>query len=184
MPRLTVFNSVSLDGYFTDANGDMSWAHRGADAEWNEFVSGNASGDGVLLFGRVTYDMMAGFWTTPAAKQMMPAVAEGMNRMKKAVVSRSMDTTPWTNTTVIKDLVPGVRELKDGSGADIVILGSGSIVAQLTQARLVDEYQVVVIPVVIGKGRTMFEGVTEKLELKRINARSFGNGNVVITYER
>lgn len=182
MARLTVFNSVSLDGCFTDAHGDMSWAHRGNDAEWNEFVSGNASGGGILLFGRVTYEMMHGFWTTPEAKQMMPAVADGMNRMKKAVVSRSMDKATWSNTTLIKDLVPGVRALK-GGGEDIVILGSGSVVSQLTQARLVDEYQVVVIPVVIGKGRTMFEGVTEKLDLKRKSARTFGNGNVVLCYE-
>ena len=160
----------------------MSWAHRGSDAEWNEFVSGNASGGGVLLFGRVTYDMMAGFWTTPEAKQMMPAVADGMNRMKKAVVSRSMHEAAWSNTTVIADLVPGVRALK-GGGEDVVILGSGSIVSQLTQARLVDEYQVVVIPVVIGKGRTMFEGVAGKVELRRKSTRSFQNGNVLLCFE-
>ncbi len=66
MPRLSVFNSVSLDGFIADAKGDMSWAHpRAADAEWDAFVAGNASGGGVLVFGRVTYDLMAGFWPTP-----------------------------------------------------------------------------------------------------------------------
>ncbi len=91
MARLTVFNSVTLDGYFTDRNRDMSWAKGDPnDAEWNAFVGGNASGDGILLFGRITYEMMAGFWPTPAAKQMMPDVAEGMNRMRKVVVSKSM----------------------------------------------------------------------------------------------
>jgi len=67
MPGLIVFNSVTLDGYFTGKNGDMSWAHRQSDPEWDEFVEGNASGGGVLVFGRVTYEMMKSFWPTPAA---------------------------------------------------------------------------------------------------------------------
>jgi dihydrofolate reductase len=181
--RLMVFNSVSLDGYFTDANGDMSWAKGDPnDAEWNEFVGGNASGDGILLFGRITYEMMASFWPTPAAMKMMPAVAEGMNRMRKVVVSKSMGKASWSNTTVVKDLVPGVRKLKTGSD-DSVILGSGTIVAQLTQARLIDEYQVVVVPVVLGGGRTMFEGVKDKVALKQTKTRSFRNGNVLLGYE-
>src|SRR5687767_15122597 len=107
MRSLVVFNSVSLDGYFTGENGDLSWAHAGADdAEWNEFVGKNASGDGVLLFGRVTYEMMASFWPTPAAMEMMPEVAEGMNRMPKVVFSRSLSSVSWSNTTLAKgDLV-------------------------------------------------------------------------------
>lgn len=184
MGRLTVFNSVTLDGYFTDQNGDMSWAKGDPnDAEWNAFVGGNASGGGILLFGRISYEMMASFWPTPAAMQMMPAVAEGMTRMRKVVVSRSMDKASWNNTTVINDLVSGVRELKAESDKDIVILGSGTIVAQLTQARLIDAYQVVVVPVVLGKGRTMFEGVEETLKLRRTKARNFESGNVVLCYE-
>ena len=100
MARLAVFNSVTLDGYFTDDKGDMSWAHKDPnDTEWNEFVSGNASGGGALLLGRVTYEMMAGFWPTPAAMEMMPAVAEGMNRMTKVVFSRTMKKASWANTS-------------------------------------------------------------------------------------
>src|SRR5687768_11902415 len=96
MARILVFNSVSLDGYFTDASNDMSWAHKDPnDTEWNEFVSGNASGGaaggGAMLLGRVTYEMFAGFWPTPAAKEMMPEVAKGMNDMTKIVFSRSLE---------------------------------------------------------------------------------------------
>ena len=80
MRKLIVFNNVTLDGYFADRNGDMSWAHR-QDAEWNAFVGGNASGGGALLFGRVTYELMASFWPTPAAMERAPVVAEGMNNM-------------------------------------------------------------------------------------------------------
>jgi dihydrofolate reductase len=75
MRKLIVFNHVSLDGYFVDSKGEMSWAHK-QDAEWNAFVQGNASGGGELLFGRITYDLMVSFWPTPAATQMFPVVAE------------------------------------------------------------------------------------------------------------
>jgi dihydrofolate reductase len=89
MRKVVAFESVSLDGYFADVNGDMSWAHK-QDAEWNAFVGGNASGGGALLFGRVTYELMASFWPTPAAMERAPVVAEGMNNMPKVVFSRTL----------------------------------------------------------------------------------------------
>ena len=188
MPSLMVFNSISLDGYFTGANGDLSWAH-GADPndqEWNDFVAGNAQagGGGVLVFGRVTYEMMVAFWPTPEAAKAMPKVAEGMNQAQKIVFSKTLNGTPWQNTTIEKgDPVTEIRRLKAASGPDMVILGSGSIVSQLTQARLIDAYQFVVVPAVLGQGRTMFEGVTDRLQLKRISERAFKNGNVLVAYE-
>jgi dihydrofolate reductase len=183
MRRLIVFNNVTLDGYFTDSKGDMSWAHK-QDAEWNAFASGNASGGGMLLFGRITYELMASFWPTPVAMQNLPVVAEGMNRMPKVVFSRTMDKASWSNTTLVKgDLAAEVRKMKQEPGPGMAILGSGSIVSQLAQAGLIDEYQVVVNPIVLGKGRTMFEGVDKKLNLKLTKTRAFGNGNVVLCYE-
>ena len=101
MRRLIAFEQVSLDGYFVDANGDMSWAHK-QDPEWNEFAAGNAKGDGSLVFGRVTYDMMASFWPSPAALERMPAVAEGMNNLPKVVFSRTLDKVSWKNTRLGK----------------------------------------------------------------------------------
>jgi dihydrofolate reductase len=185
MRKLVVFNHVSLDGYFVDANGDMSWAKADhQDAEWNAFVAGNASGGGVLVFGRITYELMAGFWPTPFAIESMPAVAEGMNKMPKVVFSRTMDRASWNNTTLVKgDLAAEMRKLKQAPGEGMAILGSGSIVAQLAQEGLIDEYQIVVNPVVLGAGRTMFEGVKEKLSLKLTKTRAFGNGNVLLCYE-
>jgi dihydrofolate reductase len=179
---LRVFENVSVDGFFVDANNDMSWAHK-ADDEWNAFTSGNAGGDGALLFGRVTYEMMAGFWTTRQAEEMLPAVAAGMNRMPKFVASRTLARAEWHNTTVLSgDLVESVRALKATPGPDLVILGSGSVVSQLTAARLIDEYQIVVSPIVLGRGRTLFDTVAGPLPLTRTQWRSFGNGNVVLWY--
>lgn len=182
MGTLKVFNSVTLDGYFTDASGDLSWAHK-SDPEWNDFVAGNAGGGGTLLFGRITYEMMASFWPTPQAKQSFRAVAEGMNRHSKVVFSRTLDKVSWSNTRLAKDDLTGeVRRMKQ-QPPDIVILGSGTIVAQLTEVGLIDEYQVVVNPVVLGQGRTMFDGVRRKVDLRLTNERRFKNGNVLLTYE-
>ncbi len=184
MRKLSVFNSVTLDGYFTDKNGDMSWAHQD-DPEWNAFVAENASGGGMLLFGRITYEMMASFWPSPAAVEQMPEVAEGMNNSPKIVFSRTMDKATWKNTTVVSgDIAAAVRKLKEEPGEPMVILGSGTIVSQLTQAGLIDEYQIALNPIVLGSGRTMFDGVKDKLRLKRTESRSFGNGNVFLCYER
>ena len=183
MRKLGVFNHVSLDGYFVDANGDMSWAKADhQDAEWNAFVAGNASGEGMLVFGRVTYEMMASFWPTPTAIEMMPAVAAGMNNMPKVVFSRTLNEASWNNTTLVKgDPAAAVRQLKHESGPDMVILGSGTIVAQLARQGLIDGYQIVVNPVVLGSGRTMFEGAP--LSLRLTSTRAFRNGNVLLCYE-
>jgi dihydrofolate reductase len=183
MRKLLVFNSVTVDGYFTDQNGDMSWAHK-QDPEWNDFVANNAKSGGELLFGRVTYDMMASFWPTPAAAQMFPDVAKGMNESPKVVFSRTMDKASWNNTRLFKgDLENEVRKLKAEAGDQLVLMGSGTIISQLAQADLIDQYQIVVNPIVLGEGRTMFEGVKNKLNLKLTNSRTFKNGNVLLTYE-
>jgi len=183
MRSLIVFNHVSLDGYFVDKKGDMRCAHK-QDPEWNEFVAGNARGGGVLLFGRVTYEMMASYWPTPMAAQNSPAVAEHMNNLQKVVFSRTLDKASWKNTKLVKgDLVTEVRKMKQDSSEGLVIMGSGTIVSQLAQEGLIDEFQIVVCPIVIGSGRTLFEGVKEKLNLKLTKSRTFGNGNVYTCYE-
>lgn len=183
MPKVVVFNQVSLDGYFTDANGDMSWAHK-EDPEWQAFAASNASSGGAMLFGRVTYEMMASYWPTPAALERSRVVAEGMNSMPKVVFSRTLKQATWQNTTLVQgDPAAAVRRMKDGSGPDMAILGSGTIVSQLAQAGLIDEFLIVVNPIVLGTGRTLFAGVKEKLNLKRTQTRAFGNGNVLLCYE-
>jgi dihydrofolate reductase len=183
MRKLVVFNMVSLDGFFVDRKGDMSWAHKN-DAEWNAFVNENASGNGVLVFGRITYELMASYWPTPMALQNSPVVAKGMNDMPKIVFSRTLVNASWSNTKLVKgDLAAEMRKLKKEPGPDMVILGSGSIVSQLAQQNLIDEYQIALSPIVLGNGRTMFEGVKEKLNLKLTKSRTFGNGTVFACYQ-
>src|SRR5689334_8207706 len=157
MQKLRVFESASIDGYFTDSSGDMSWAHASAgDAEFGAWVGGNASGGGALLFGRKTYEQMVAYWPTALAAQQMPVVAKGMNAAKKYLASRTLKPT-WQNTQLIEgDLVKAVRALKSKAGPGITVLGSGSIAAQLGEAGLVDEYQFVLCPIALGGGRTVF----------------------------
>ena len=183
MRKLMVFNSMSLDGFIADGEGDMSWAHK-QDEEWNSFVAGNASGEGVLVFGRRTYDMMAGYWPTAMAAQNSPVVAKRMNELQKIVFSRTMEKASWQNTALVKgELAVEMKRLKEQPGAGLVILGSASIVAQLSDARLIDEYQIALHPIVLGGGKSMFDGAREKLPLKLTGSRSFQNGNLFLTYQ-
>jgi dihydrofolate reductase len=188
MARLIVYNSVSLDGYFAGPGGDLSWAYMGSDdAEWTAFVAENArrgmKGEGRLLFGRVMYEMMAAYWPTPAAAEALPAVAGGMNAMPKIVFSRTLKQASWQNTTLLdKPLAVEVQRLKKGPG-DIVIFGSGTIVAQLAGEGLIDEYQVVVCPIALGRGRSMFDGLKEPLPMRLSRSRNFRNGKVFLSYE-
>ena len=183
MRKLVVFNQVTLDGYFAGANGDLSWAHKN-DPEWNAFVAENATAGGHLVFGRITYEMMAGYWPTPAAIKTFPIVAAGMNSLPKVVFSRTLDNASWNNTKLVKgSMAAAIRKMKNEPGNHMTILGSGTIVSQLAQEGLIDEYQMVVNPIVLGKGRTMFDGINAQLTLKRTKTRTFGNGNVLLCYE-
>lgn len=185
MSKLIVFNQVSADGYFTDANNDIRWAKENSrDPEFQAFVADNAKSGGTLLFGRITYEMMKSYWPTPEAKKNDPVVAEQMNNLPKVVFSKTLDEPSWNNTRLVKNgMASEVRKLKKESGPQMVIMGSGTIVSQLTNENLIDEYQFVVYPIVLGKGRTMFEGVQDKLDLKLKKSRTFGNGIVLVTYE-
>ncbi len=185
MCRLIAFIQLTVNGYFAASDGDIGWAHHDAqDAEWNAFVADNVSGDALLLFGRVTYDMMASYWPTPMAASNDPLVARHMNSLPKVVFSRSLDAVSWQNTQLIKsDLLNWVREQKQQPGKDMCILGSGSLISQLAQAGLIDEFQVSVNPVVLGGGRTIFEGLTHPVPLKLTRSRNFANGNVLLCYQ-
>ena len=183
MRKLTVFNHISLDGYFTDKDDSLNWVHKENDPEFDQFVQGNAQSGGELVFGRITYQMMASYWPTPLAYKQDPIVAEHINELQKVVFSRTLDSVSWQNTRLVKDnLADEIRAMKQSGGKDLVIMGSGSLVSQLAQARLIDVYQFVVNPVVLGSGKTMFDGMTDKLQLKLVDMRVFNNGNIVLTY--
>jgi dihydrofolate reductase len=186
MRKLSVFEQISVDGYFKTPSGDIRWMHQpdDDDPEFKQFTNDNAVAGGVLLFGRKTYETMASFWPTPAAAEQFPDVARQMNSLPKVVFSKTLDQPSWNNTTVIQDdMVAEVKKMKSEPGEPIAILGSGSIVSQLTEAGLIDEYQILVIPVVLGKGTTMFDGAKKVMNLALKKTRTFRNGKAFLVYE-
>jgi dihydrofolate reductase len=184
MTKVNMFNNISLDGYFTDRNNDMSWAHGAAgDTEFNDFISANARASGAFVFGRRSYEMMEAFWTTPIAARQMPDVAKAMNRSPKYVFSRSLQKANWANTGILTDdPSKELSRLKRQSGPNLTVLGSGSIVSQLAAAGLIDDYQLMIWPVILGSGRTLFEGNSLHPVLKLMSCRVFASGRVFLHY--
>jgi dihydrofolate reductase len=182
MRKVTVFNFITLNGYFQGSDGDISWHLR--EAETAEFSDEKSQQGNTLLFGRVTYQHMASFWPTPAAKQMQPVTADGMNKSEKIVFSRTLEKAEWNNTRLIKeDLVGAVRRLKGEPGSDMTVLGSGSIVTQLADAGLIDAYGFMIDPVALGEGVPVFKGMKKKLDLKLTSSKVFKSGVIMVTYE-
>src|SRR6185369_9047302 len=113
-----------------------------------------------------------------------PAVAEGMNKAEKIVFSRTLKKAGWENTRIIKgDLAGAVKQLKETPGKDMCVLGSGSIVTQLADAGLIDEYQFMVDPVALGDGTPTFKGLKKKLDLKLTTSRTFKSGVILLSYQ-
>lgn len=186
MRKVSVFNNVSLDGYYTSENNDYGWAREGAsDPEVIEFTKGNAKGANALVFGRVTYDLMVAWWPTPEAAKAMPEITTGMNAAPKYVFSRTLREVTWSNTTLLKDdPAREIARIKATPGPDMTVLGSGTIVAQLAAAGLIDEVQLMVVPVVLGSGKSQFAGVGGKPWWTLSRSKTFTNGRVFLTYHR
>jgi dihydrofolate reductase len=128
MKKLTVFNLMTLDGYIAGEGGDISWHN--VDEEFQELAKQASNSGNSLLFGRVTYELMASYWPTPEAIKNDPIVAAGMNKAEKIVFSRTLGKVDWNNTRLVKDdMLAEVRKLKQQPGKDLTVLGSGSIVA-------------------------------------------------------
>jgi dihydrofolate reductase len=184
MRTVNKFNFISLDGFYKDSSGGIGWHQHGGDDE-AAFSAQNANSGAVLLFGRKTYEMMQGFWTSDTAFQIFPEVAAGMNAAQKIVVSHTLHHAAWQNTMVVNgDLCEIVRRMKAEQGTPITILGSGTIVAQLAAAQLIDTYQFLVVPTVLGSGTTLFEGVTAPINLTLTGTRTFKSGKVLLVYKQ
>lgn len=183
MSTLTVFNFLTLNGFYKDASNDISWHSHGE--EEGDFSAEMLQQNNILLFGRVTYEMMFSFWPTEMALHSMPDVAEGMNTAEKIVFSKTLQKAHWNNTTIVKDdIIEKVRSLKNSSKKDLTILGSGSIVTQFAEAGLIDTYQIMIDPTAIGKGTPMFHNMKQDLHLKLTQTKIFKSGSVLLCYEK
>lgn len=182
MRKIISFNMVTLDGFFEGPNREIDWHN--VDGEFNEFAIQQTGAFEVLLFGRVTYQMMASYWPTPQAIKNDPIVAGIMNRLPKIVFSKTLDKAEWNNTRLIKDhIAEEILKLKQQPGKDMAVFGSANLLSALMQMDLIDEHRLMVNPVVLGKGHPLFKSTKDILRLKLIQTRTFGNGNVLLCYQ-
>ena len=182
MRKVILFNLISLDGYFEGLDQDINWHH--VDDEFNEFAIQQTGEFGALLFGRVTYELMTSYWPTEAAKRDDAMVAGLMNSLPKIVFSTTLEKVEWENTTLVKDnFVEAVSKLKQEAGKDIAIFGSSDLAVTFIEHGLIDEFRIMVNPIVLGSGKPLFQGVKSKLDLRLINTLTFKSGNILLYYE-
>jgi dihydrofolate reductase len=180
MRKIFAFDVATVDGYYEGPNQEFDWPV--VDEEFNEFAVEQLDEADTLLFGRATYEVMASFWPTPMAEQSDPEVAARMNGYSKIVVSRTLDQAQWANTRVIKD-AGELAKLKNEPGKDIVIFGSFSLTVSLLKLGLVDEVRIMVNPIILGGGKSLFHTTDERIPLKLRTTRTFASGNVLLCYQ-
>jgi dihydrofolate reductase len=187
MRRILVFDRVTPEGYFTGPDSNYQDLVV-MDAELDkDMMSGTSSV--TYLFGRKTYELMAAYWPKAVDDPKLPLaihkMAKSLNDDAKIVFSKTLKDPTWGNTRILPRLDPDeIREMKKERGTDMLVLGSGSIVSQLTQHGLIDEYMLVVGPMLIGEGRPLFEGVTAKTSLDLKEVKGYKSGNVLLRYVR
>ena len=152
--------------------------------ELNDFAIEQLNTADGLIFGRITYQMMASYWPTPAAIQDDPVVAGKMNSIQKYVFSRTIDRADWSNTRLVKgNAAEELARLKQQPGRDLFVFGSADLAATFIQQGLVNEFRNLVNPIVLGSGMPLFKGIQKPLNLKLLKTMPFRNGNVLLYYQ-
>jgi dihydrofolate reductase len=187
MSNLNVFIHVSVDGFFAGPRGEIDWFKSiEKDAEYDAFTHERSKSGGALLFGHTTYEMMKSYWPTPDASKSDPDMAAVMHNSRKIVISKTLDKIEegpnWKNIILLREITrKEIEALKERERNDITILGSGSIVQQLANLRMIDQYGLVVVPNILGTGKYLFKGV-DRTALKLLQARPFKNGIIFLAY--
>jgi dihydrofolate reductase len=126
---------------------------------------------------------MASYWPTPAASDDSLAIAEKMNSLPKIVFSKTLDAAEWNNTRLVRDdAAEEVATLKQQAGKDVIVMGSSDLAVSLAERGLIDEFRIMVNPILLGEGKPVFKGLNGDLRLKLLQARTFRSGNVLLTY--
>ncbi len=181
MRKIIVQEMLSVDGFFCGPSGEIDWHN--VDAEFNETAIEFLDTIDTLLFGRVTYELMASYWPTEAALSDDPHVASRMNALKKVYFSHGQEKMFWNNSTMLSEInAEEIRKMKEAPGKDIAIFGSGKLIEQLMPLAVIDELRFIIAPVILGKGRTVFSTLEETKKLKLLETKKFANGNVLVSY--
>jgi dihydrofolate reductase len=176
------FMATTLDGYYEGPNGEFDWPN--VDDEFNEFAIRQLNDIDTLLFGRNTYEGMASYWPTPAAIEGDPLIAGRMNEATKVVFSKSLTKADWQNTTLVKrDPVAAVADMKQQPGKDLALFGSPALTVSLMKGGLVDQLRVMVMPILLGGGKSLFRSLTGRVPVTLKHTTVFSSGNVLLAYE-
>jgi dihydrofolate reductase len=179
MRRLIVSNLVSLDGFFEGANKELDW--HVVDEEFFAYAKDMLRDADTLLFGAATYELMAAYWPTAPPDE----IADKMNTVPKIVFSKKLRKVDWNNTRLVStDIQEEILKLKERPGKDIVILGSAQLASLLFPLGLIDEYRVILNPVLLGGGKPLFTGVMERIRLKLLSTKVFASGVVLLSYQK
>lgn len=200
MRKIVVFDRVTADGYFSGADGNLDWTV--PDAEIDKLGGDAVPGPGnMMLFGRRTYQMFESFWPhvlkndSPEAPDphapgrhsaAMRNMAVWIHEATKIVFSTSLPDVTWHNSRLLRVVEPAaIDALKNEPGGnDIMIFGSGQLVSKLTALGLIDEYQLIVTPLLLGTGKTLVSGVASRTPLDLLEVKGYGSGNVMLRYAR
>ena len=188
MGRLIVTMWMTLDGFIAGPNNEMDWVAAHYDDAMGKYENDLVSAADTLLLGRVTYESFAGAWPyvpdNPNASEGEKEYARKLNSMRKIVYSRTLESADWNNSTLKREIIPEeIGELKREAEKDIVIYGSASIVQALTNLGLIDEYQLLVHPVVLGSGKPLFKNIKERATLKHLTTATHPSGVVLLSYQ-
>ena len=176
MRKVIMWDMVSVDGFFEAPGHDIDWFV--FEDELAAYIGETQLEAGTLLFGRVTYEMMAAYW--PSAEG---DIATFMNGIEKFVFSKTLASADWNNTTLVSgDAVAEVERLKERGGGSIFIFGSADFAATLTARGLVDEYRLGINPVLLGKGTPLFQDIPERTKLDLTQVRPLKSGVVILHY--
>ncbi len=178
-----MWNLVTLDGYFEgEKNWDLSFHELVWDKELEDFSREQLKTADMLVFGETTYRGMADYWTKAEGDPAEGEIAEYMNRLPKVVCSRKRKIAEWNNTTVVNDAVAELPKLKQQGNGVMFVFGSGNLSESLMKAGLFDEYRLCVVPVFLGRGRRLFNGVHPSQKTTLLEVRTLHTGGVILKY--
>lgn len=176
MRKVIMWDMVAVDGFFEGPGRDIGWFV--FEEELERYILETQEQAGTLIFGRVTYEMMASYWPSATGR-----IADFMNRIEKVVFSTTMTDPGWSNAKLVKGgVAEAVSALKARPGGDIFLFGSADFAATLIEQGLVDEYRLGINPVILGSGTRLFKGGEFRLGLKLLDARRLKSGVVILHY--